>query len=149
MRSPPSRRSRSARVAVALAALALVAPARAQTFQDEALMRALTLEQDAKHREAAAAYRALLGSPGGQRNLAPVILGLERVYSLYGASTMLLILALRRGQLSLLYPVISLTYVWVTILSVLIFQETLNVWKAIGLTSVVAGVGVLGWDGRR
>ena len=70
-------------------------------------------------------------------------------YSLYGASTMLLILALRRGQLSLLYPVISLTYVWVTILSVLIFHETLNVWKAIGLTAVVSGVGVLGWDGRR
>ena len=70
-------------------------------------------------------------------------------YSLYGASTMLLILALRRGQLSLLYPVISLTYVWVTILSVLIFHETLILWKAIGLTSVVAGVGILGRDNRR
>ena len=37
----------------------------------------------------------------------------------YGASTLLLILALRDGELSLLYPVISLTYVWVVALSVL------------------------------
>ena len=34
-------------------------------------------------------------------------------YALYGMSTMLLILALRKGQLSVLYPVIALTYVWV------------------------------------
>lgn len=72
----------------------------------------------------------------------PLIFG----YCLYGVSTMLLVLALRRGQLSLLYPVISLTYVWVTILSVLIFRESLNVYKVIGLMIVVAGVAVLGRD---
>jgi drug/metabolite transporter (DMT)-like permease len=69
-------------------------------------------------------------------------------YSLYGISTVLLILALRKGQLSVLYPVIALTYVWVTILSVVIFQERMNVYKAIGLTIVVAGVAVLGRDSR-
>jgi drug/metabolite transporter (DMT)-like permease len=69
-------------------------------------------------------------------------------YCLYGISTVLLVLALRRGQLSLLYPVISLTYVWVTILSILIFRESLNAYKAIGLTVVVAGVAVLGRDTR-
>lgn len=67
-------------------------------------------------------------------------------YCLYGISTMLLVLALRRGQLSLLYPVISLTYVWVTILSVLVFKESLNPYKIVGLTIVVAGVAVLGRD---
>lgn len=69
-------------------------------------------------------------------------------YCLYAVSTGLLILALRRGQLSLLYPVISLTYVWVTILSILVFSETLNVYKAIGLAIVVAGVAIIGRDGR-
>jgi uncharacterized membrane protein len=69
-------------------------------------------------------------------------------YSLYGISTALLILALRKGQLSLLYPVISLTYVWVTILSMLLFKETMNVNKAIGLATIVAGVAVLGRNGR-
>jgi multidrug transporter EmrE-like cation transporter len=70
-------------------------------------------------------------------------------YCLYGISTLLLVLALREGQLSLLYPVISLTYVWVTMLSVLIFKETLNPFKVAGLLIVVAGVAVLGMDGRK
>ena len=69
-------------------------------------------------------------------------------YSLYGISTALLILALRKGQLSLLYPVISLTYVWVTVLSLILFKETMNVYKAVGLAIVVAGVAVLGRDAR-
>jgi drug/metabolite transporter (DMT)-like permease len=69
-------------------------------------------------------------------------------YALYGLSTGLLILALRRGQLSLLYPVIALTYVWVTILSMVIFSESLNVYKAVGLAVVIAGVAVIGRDGR-
>lgn len=69
-------------------------------------------------------------------------------YALYGMSTGLLILALRKGQLSLLYPVISLTYVWVTMLSLVIFRETMNVYKALGLAVVVAGVAVLGRDSR-
>jgi multidrug transporter EmrE-like cation transporter len=69
-------------------------------------------------------------------------------YALYGMSTVLLILALRKGQLSLLYPVISLTYVWVSILSLLIFREAMNIYKALGLAIVVAGVAILGRDSR-
>ncbi|HPT24914.1 MAG TPA: hypothetical protein PLZ95_00760 [Bryobacteraceae bacterium] len=64
--------------------------------------------------------------------------------ALYGISTGLLILALRDGELSLLYPVISLTYVWVTILSVTVFDERLSLPKAAGVTIIVLGVGLLG-----
>ncbi len=69
-------------------------------------------------------------------------------YALYGISTMLLVLALRKGQLSLLYPVISLTYVWVTLLSMLVFKETLTLAKGAGLAIVIIGVGILGKDSR-
>lgn len=67
--------------------------------------------------------------------------------ALYGVNTALLILALRKGELSVLYPVIALTYVWVTILSVMIFHETVNVFKILGLATVVLGVTVLGRRG--
>jgi len=70
-------------------------------------------------------------------------------YSLYGMNTLMLALALRKAQLSLLYPIISLTYVWVTILSVLVFQESLNIFKIVGLSVVMLGVAVLGMDGRK
>lgn len=62
----------------------------------------------------------------------------------YGLSTMLLVLALRYGELSVLYPIIALTYVWVSILSVTMLGETLNIFKVVGLVLIVAGVAVLG-----
>ncbi len=74
----------------------------------------------------------------------PLIIG----YSLYGLSTVFMVLALRRGELSILYPIISLTYVWVLVLSVMIFQEHLNSWKLLGIAAIVFGVSVLGRDSR-
>jgi multidrug transporter EmrE-like cation transporter len=70
-------------------------------------------------------------------------------YCLYGLSTLLLVLALKDGELSLLYPVIALTYVWVTVLSVLIFHDHMNPWKLLGIVLIVSGVTVLGRGGRR
>lgn len=70
-------------------------------------------------------------------------------YCLYAVSTVLLTLALRDGELSVLYPVISLTYVWVTFLSILIFRETLNPFKLLGIAVICLGVAILGRNGRR
>lgn len=69
-------------------------------------------------------------------------------YCLYGLNTVLMVFALRDGELSILYPIIALTYVWVTILSVLFFQESLNVSKVFGIAVVVTGVAVLGKRGK-
>lgn len=69
-------------------------------------------------------------------------------YSLYGLSTLLLVLALRDGELSLLYPVIALTYVWVTVLSFVIFHDDINPWKVLGIVLIVLGVAVLGKGGK-
>jgi multidrug transporter EmrE-like cation transporter len=69
--------------------------------------------------------------------------------SLYGVSTVLLVLALRDGELSLLYPVIALTYVWVTILSFVVFHDRANPIKLIGIAIIVLGVAVLGRGPRK
>lgn len=70
-------------------------------------------------------------------------------YSLYAISMVLLVLALRHGELSALYPVIALTFVWVTILSVTVFDEKLNVLKLGGIALIVGGVATLGVGGRK
>jgi len=72
-------------------------------------------------------------------------------YALYGISAVLLVLALRKGQLSMLYPVIALTFVWVAILSVIVFHETLSPMRVAGITTVVLGVALLGFgdSGKR
>lgn len=66
----------------------------------------------------------------------------------YGISTILLVLALRYGELSVLYPIIALTYVWVSILSVSFLGETVNGFKLLGLVFIVLGVAVLGRKDR-
>lgn len=69
-------------------------------------------------------------------------------YGLYGMNTVMMVFALRDGELSILYPIIALTYVWVTILSVLFFHESLNLFKLAGVAVVVAGVAVMGREGK-
>ncbi len=70
----------------------------------------------------------------------PLIAG----YVLYGFSTILLSFALRHDELSSMYPIISLTYVWVMFLSVWIFREALNPFKVVGVAVIMVGVAVLG-----
>ena len=65
-------------------------------------------------------------------------------YACYGINLILLTLALRHGELSSIYPIISVTYVWVGILSVLIFNEAMTPLKIAGLATIVLGVAVLG-----
>ena len=75
----------------------------------------------------------------------PLIAG----YTLYGINTLMLVLALREGELSMLYPIIALTYVWVTLLSYLLLGEPPNLYKNAGIATIVIGVAVLGRGGKK
>jgi uncharacterized membrane protein len=70
-------------------------------------------------------------------------------YALYGFNTLLMVLALRKGELSLLYPIIALTYVWVTLLSYTLLHEPPNLFKNFGIALIVIGVAVLGSGGKK
>jgi drug/metabolite transporter (DMT)-like permease len=88
-----------------------------------------------------------LAHPGliGMATNLPLLSGLV----LYGLSTVLLVLALKDGELSLLYPVIALTYVWVTLLSLVLLHDQPNPYKLAGIAIIVIGVSVLGRGGKR
>jgi len=94
-------------------------------------------------------------SLGAHPSMAATALGILTVpklfagYALLGGSTVLFVLALRKGELSLLYPVFTLTYVWVTVLSVKILHESMNNLKLAGLGMIMAGVAVLGKASRQ
>lgn len=68
-------------------------------------------------------------------------------YCLYAVFTVMFVYALRHGELSILYPLIALGYVWVTIMAVVAFHETMNPMKIIGLLVIISGVAVLGFGG--
>ena len=65
-------------------------------------------------------------------------------YALYALMTVLIVVAFKDGELSVLYPIISLSYVWVTALSYFVFHDSLNPWKMTGLGFILAGVAVIG-----
>lgn len=68
-----------------------------------------------------------------------LILGL----SLYGAATILFMVALRHGNVSVLYPIIALSYVWVTILSTVFLGEVFSAYKWFGIGFILLGVGII------
>ena len=86
-----------------------------------------------------------------QPGVAAVVTNIPLVagYCLYGINTLMLVLALREGELSMLYPIIALTYVWVTLLSYALLPEKPNLYKNAGIATIVAGVAVLGRGGKR
>ncbi len=63
---------------------------------------------------------------------------------LYGGATILYILALRQEELSVLYPLVSTTYIWATFFSVKFLGEKMNPWKWAGLAGIIVGVVLIG-----
>ena len=59
---------------------------------------------------------------------------------LYVIGAGLMILAFRGGDLTVLYPIIATSYIWVGILSWLIFSESLNIFRWAGIFSIFFGV---------
>ena len=88
-------------------------------------------------------HAGLVGTTIGIFTIPPLFAG----YCLYGVFTVLFVYALRHGELSILYPLIALSYVWVTITGVVAFHEVMNPLRVTGLVVIVAGVAVLGWGG--
>lgn len=89
-------------------------------------------------------------SPSNAATWKPFLLALLGNYQLllgyvaHSGNALLLILALRDGELSMLYPIIALTYVWVNLLSMYFFHDQMNVWKGLGIALVIGGVALLG-----
>ena len=64
--------------------------------------------------------------------------------SLYAVGTILFIPALKGGDLSILYPFVALTYIWVSLLSVKFLGEKMNSIKWIGVALIIVGVSLIG-----
>lgn len=69
--------------------------------------------------------------------------------ALYGLGALLLVVALKWGELSVLYPIIATGYVWVSLLSMHFFKETMNSWKWLGVASIVLGVSMIGFGSKK
>lgn len=61
-----------------------------------------------------------------------------------GVTTVLFIIALKGGELSVLYPLVGLSYVWVCFYSKYMLNEEMNFLKWIGIGTIVVGVSLIG-----
>tara|TARA_Y100000310_G_scaffold57142_1_gene52361 strand:+ start:84 stop:437 length:354 start_codon:yes stop_codon:yes gene_type:complete len=63
----------------------------------------------------------------------------------YALGTILFIVALRGGELTVLYPLVSTTYIWVSLWSVKMLHEKMNTYKWIGIFIIILGVSLIGF----
>jgi drug/metabolite transporter (DMT)-like permease len=66
----------------------------------------------------------------------PLILGV----TLYGIGGVLVIIALKGGEVSVLYPILTSSYVWVTLGSKYFFQEVVSTLRWTGVFFIVFGI---------
>jgi len=70
-------------------------------------------------------------------------------FILFGSAGILLVLALKHGELSILYPLIATSYVFVSIFSIYIFNETMTLFKWLGILVIIIGITLLGIGGKK
>lgn len=63
---------------------------------------------------------------------------------LYILSAGLLILGLKWGELSVLYPIYGLNYVWVSLISIYFFHEIIKLIQWTGIAAIIIGVVFIG-----
>jgi|TARA_B100001971_G_C18202692_1_gene545620 multidrug transporter EmrE-like cation transporter len=74
-------------------------------------------------------------------NIYLILLGL----GFYGVAAVILLKALKGGELSVLYPIISTSYIWVSLVSPMFFPtDSMNLMKWGGITLIVIGISFIG-----
>jgi multidrug transporter EmrE-like cation transporter len=68
---------------------------------------------------------------------------------LYVVGAILMIIAFRGAELSVLYPLFALTYIWVALVSNIYFGEEISAMRTAGLVFVVLGVSFIGLGSRK
>ncbi|MBI2664007.1 hypothetical protein HYX10_01555 [Candidatus Woesearchaeota archaeon] len=66
-------------------------------------------------------------------------------FFLYAAGAVLVLYALKGAELSVAYPFLALSYVWVALISVFLLHETLLLINWVGVGFIAAGLSFIGY----
>ncbi|MBS3114363.1 hypothetical protein J4448_04640 [Candidatus Woesearchaeota archaeon] len=67
---------------------------------------------------------------------------------LYVVGGILIIISFRGGEVSVLYPIIATSYIWVSLLSVRFLGEVMNVFKWLGIITIILGIVLIGFGSK-
>jgi undecaprenyl phosphate-alpha-L-ara4N flippase subunit ArnE len=65
-------------------------------------------------------------------------------FIIFGCGALLMILAYRHGELSVLQPINSMSYVYSIFLGYVVFHEEITIFRIIGVAAIMTGVVLLG-----
>ncbi len=90
----------------------------------------------------------------GSATLSFDIIGLFTNYYLiggiliYAVGGTLMILSFRGGEVSVLYPIIATSYIWVSWLSIFFLNERMNAFKWLGIVFIILGIVSIGFGSK-
>ncbi|MBI2657164.1 hypothetical protein HYX08_00545 [Candidatus Woesearchaeota archaeon] len=90
----------------------------------------------------------------GSETLAFDVMGIITNYYIIGGILLyvvggaLLIISFRGGEVSVLYPIIATSYVWVSLLSIKFLGEVMNNFKWLGISSIILGIVLIGFGSK-
>ena len=67
---------------------------------------------------------------------------------LYAIAAIIVLFAFRIGQVSMLYPLFATSYIWVSLLSSYLFNESIGQIKLMGIAAIISGVAFMGLDAK-
>ena len=67
---------------------------------------------------------------------------------LYAIGGILIIISFRGGEVSVLYPIIATSYIWVSLLSVKFLGEVMNAFKWLGILAIILGIASIGYGSK-
>lgn len=70
-------------------------------------------------------------------------------FALYALGAVILVIALKYGELSVLYPFIALSFIWVFLFSIFLLEEKIFFVNWAGLVLIILGVSLIGRGGGR
>lgn len=75
----------------------------------------------------------------------PLIIGM----ALYIIGAFFVIISFRGGDVSVLYPIVATSYIWVSFLSIYFLNEVMNIFKWAGIFVIFFGIVLIGYGSRK
>ena len=69
--------------------------------------------------------------------------------TLYAIGGTLMIISFRGGEVSVLYPIVATSYIWVSFLSILFLDEVMNLFKWLGVFVIFFGIVSIGYGSKK
>jgi len=77
-------------------------------------------------------------------------LGILLGFFFYGVGALIMIICLKYGELSVIYPIIALSFIWVNIFSPRFFPtDSMNILKWVGILFIIGGVAFVGIGSKK